>query len=283
MYEKIVVAVDGSLSSLNALRQSFRITKTGVTVVCVAPRYEGDLEFLDLGAFKEDGQSLLWAPCEKALAAAEEIAKDEDASIKTVCESGTPHERIIDIVEARGCEVIVMGRKGYGRIERALMGSVTARVIGYSPVDVLVFPQGASLGWEKILLATDGSEYSRNATIRAMALAKAWGAELKVVSATDVASEFHAESPKLAEKMCEWPTQCVADVREHAVRMDVHPECIVRQGKAHRAILDVAAEQGASLIVVGSHGRTGLKRLLMGSVTEKVVGQASCPVLVVKR
>jgi len=283
MYAKIIVAADGSPSSLNALRQAFLIEKDWVTVACIAPPYEGDLELLDLGLLREDVQSLMMAPCDKALAAAEEIAAREQASIKTVCEYGKPHEGIVDIAEARGCDLIVMGRKGYGVIERALMGSVTARVIGFSPLDVLVIPQGASLGWERILLATDGSEYSKNATIRAMALAKNYGSELKVVSATDVAPEIHAESPGLAEKLCEGPRYCVADVREQALRMDVHPDCVVRQDKAYKAILSLAEQQKANLVVVGSHGRTGLKRLLMGSVTERVIGHSTCPVLVVKR
>jgi nucleotide-binding universal stress UspA family protein len=187
------------------------------------------------------------------------------------------------VAEERGCDLIVMGRKGLGIIERALVGSVTARVIGYSPVDVLVVPENSKLGWRKILLATDGSEYSRNASARAMALTKAHGSELQVVSATNVPSDFHAEAPEVSEKLCEWPRYCLADVREQAVKMGVHPECLVRQGEAYKAILSVAEEQLANLIVVGSHGRTGLKRLLMGSVTEKLIGHSLCPVLVVKK
>jgi len=130
MYENILVAIDGSLSSLNALRQSFQITKSGITVVCVAPPYEGDLEILDLGLLKTDLHSLLRAPCDKALAAAEETATQETALIKTLCEVGRPHEGIVEVAQASGCDLIVMGRKGLGKIERALMGSVQARVIG---------------------------------------------------------------------------------------------------------------------------------------------------------
>jgi len=163
------------------------------------------------------------------------------------------------------------------------MGSVTARVIGYSPVDVLIVPQGGTLRWEKILIATDGSEYSRNAARRAMALAKSYGGDLKVVAAAEFALESDALAPEVRVKMIDWARHCAADVAAQAERMGIHAECLLREGKAYKVILGVAEEQKADVIVVGSHGRTGLKRLLMGSVTERVVGHAPCPVLVVKQ
>ncbi|MGC8494850.1 MAG: universal stress protein [Syntrophobacteraceae bacterium] len=283
MYRSIIVPIDGSLTSLDALKQAFRIEKASITVVCAIPFSGIDLSLLDLQTLKTNVQEKLKQFCDTALDAAAEIARDKSASIETICEVGQPHEIIVKIAEERGCDLIVMGRRGLGRIERALTGSVTARVIGFSPIDVLVVPRDSSLGWKRIVLATDGSEFSKNATKRAMELVKASGGELKVVSATDMASEFHPLSAELTEKLCEWPRYCVSDVREQAVTIGVHPECIVRQAEAYKAILSVAEECGANLIVMGSHGRTGLKRLLMGSVAEKVIGYASCPVLIIKR
>ncbi len=224
MYRSIIVAVDGSLTSLNALKQAFRIEKALVTVVCAIPFYGVDLSLLDLQMLKTNVQEKLKQFCDKALAAAGEIAKDKAVSIETICEMGQPHEVIVENARQTGCDLIVLGRRGLGRIERTLTGSVTARVIGFSPVDVMVVPRDSSLGWDRILLATDGSEFSKTATIRAMELVKATGAELKVVSATDIAYELHPESAELAEKLCEWPRYCVSDVGEHAVRMGVHPE-----------------------------------------------------------
>ena len=56
----------------------------------------------------------------------------------------------------------------------------------------------------------------------------------------------------------------------------------MREGNAYEKIVDIADEQNADIIFMGSHGRTGIKKLLMGSVTEKVIGHASCPVIVVR-
>ena len=75
-------------------------------MVCVTPPYEGDLDLLDLGLLKTDVQTMLQEPCDKALAAAEKLAKDEDASIKTICEIGQPQSLYSrDFHLARGCKV----------------------------------------------------------------------------------------------------------------------------------------------------------------------------------
>lgn len=271
MYEKIIVAIDGSACSLAALRQSFRITKDSITVVCAAPHPKGDF------------QLLLRKECEQALAAAEEIAKEENARVQIVGEfCKLPHECIIATAEARGCDLIVMGRCGHNFLERLLLGSVTARVIGFSPIDVLVVPEGSPVDWNRILLATDGSEYSRNATTRAIELAREHGGELKVVTVLDMPAEYYSDATGFIEKLREGAKDLLSDVAKQALGAGVKVDCVLREGKSYKAILDVAKEHGSGLIVVGSKGLTGLQRLLMGSVTERVIGHAKCPVLVVK-
>jgi len=175
-----------------------------------------------------------------------------------------------------------MGRRGLHTVERALLGSVTARVIGYSQRDVLVVPQHASVGWRKILLATDGSKYSRMASERAIDIAKAFGGELKAVSVVDVPSELYGVSPETVEKMVQESKGYLKEVRQKADAAGVKTETFVKEREAYLAITDLAKEKSAETIIMGSHGRTGLRRLLMGSVVEKVIGYASCPVLVVK-
>ncbi|MDH4163901.1 MAG: universal stress protein, partial [Nitrospirota bacterium] len=73
-----------------------------------------------------------------------------------------------------------------------------------------------------------------------------------------------------------------AAVRKKAEAAGVAVETFVGEAEADEAILKLGQEQDVNMIIVGSHGRTGLRRLLMGSVTEKVIGAATCPVLVVK-
>jgi nucleotide-binding universal stress UspA family protein len=71
-------------------------------------------------------------------------------------------------------------------------------------------------------------------------------------------------------------------VKKQAEASGVKAEGFVKEGEAYQAIVDLAKERDVNIIVMGSHGRTGLKRLLMGSVAEKVIGYAPCPVLVTR-
>ncbi len=280
-YRKILVAVDGSESSKNALHQAFKLAneeKCWITVTSVVPPYEGEIEILGI----KDIRAALRKPCEDALTEVEKIAKTERMLVKTVCEEGEIYERIVDLADAENCDVIVMGRRGLRNIERMLVGRATARVIGHTQRDVLVVPNGTTVGWKTIVLATDGSKYSAAATERAIAFAKSYGGELKVLSVVDVPPEFYAEAPQAVEDLVKKAKSFVADAKKKAGAAGVPAETFVGEAEAYQVINNLAMEQKADMIILGSHGRTGLRRLLMGSVTEKVIGYASCPVLVVK-
>ena len=280
-YRKILVAVDSSESSRNALHQAFKLAneeKCWITVTSVVPPYEGEIEILGV----KDIKAALRKPCDDALGEVEKIAKTERMLVKTVCEEGEVYERIVDLADAENCDVIVMGRRGLRRVERTLIGSVTARVIGHTQRDVLVVPNGTTVGWKTIVLATDGSKYSAAAAERAIAFAKSYGGELKVLSVVDVPTEFYAEAPQAVEDLVKKAKGFVADVKKQAEAAGVPAETFVMEAEAYQAVNNLAQEQKANMIVLGSHGRTGLRRLLMGSVTEAVIGHASCPVLVVK-
>lgn len=280
-YRKILTAIDGSLTSLHALEESFKLAQnegTWITVVSVIPPYTGDLDLVAVGNVKASMRK----PCDEALKKAQELADKQKVLIKTVCEEGEPYERIIYLAQAENCDLIVMGRRGLRRLERVLVGSVTARVIGHSPIDVLVVPRDISIGFKKVLIATDGSKFSSAAEKKAINFARSYGGELQIISVVDVPAELYAESPKTMEELISKAKGYVDSVKKDAESSGVKTQVIVREGEAYRIIADTARELGADIIIMGSHGRTGLKRLLMGSVTEKVIGYTPCPVLVVK-
>lgn len=280
-YRKILITIDGSESSMHALKESFKLAsneKSWITVVSVVPPYEGDLALVGVGNIMRSMRK----PCEAALSEAERIAKKERASIKTVCEEGEIYERIVDLAEAENCDLIVMGRKGLHRLERAFIGSVTARVIGHSRRDVLVVPVETKIGWKNILLATDGSKYSEAAIDKAIDFAKSYRGRLKAVSVVDVPAEYYAEAPKAVEDLIKSAKGFVSIVKEKTGASNINTETFVGEGEAYKVITDLARMEKADVIIMGSHGRTGIKRLLMGSVTEGVIGHSPCPVLVVK-
>jgi nucleotide-binding universal stress UspA family protein len=280
-YRKILVAIDGSESSRNALSQAFRFAvdeKCWISVTSVVPPYDGEIEILGI----KDIRASLRKPCEDALREAKKFAETERALIKTVIEEGETHERIVDLADAENCDIIIMGRRGLRPVERMLVGRVTARVIGHSQRDVLVVPNNTTVGWKTIVLATDGSKYSAVAAARAIAFAQSYGGELRVLSVVDVPTEFYAEAPQAVDDLVKKAKGFVADVKKQAEDSGVKAETFVGEAEAHEAVINLAREQKADMIVIGSHGRTGLRRLLMGSVAEKVIGYAACPVLVVK-
>lgn len=278
-YRKILVAYDGSPSAKNALSlasQLAREDKSWIKVLAVVPSYQGDLELIGVSDIKE----AIAGPGLELLAEAKQIADQEGVHILSNLEQGEPYEQIVHIAEEENCDLIVMGRRGKGTMERALIGSVTARVIGHTGKDVLVIPEASQLSWENILLATDGSACCDNALARALEIAQERQAKLSAVSVVYSNDEFYAVGQEVVKELYKDADKVLDKVKKWAGDLGVQAELFVRDGEPHQAITAMAAEISASLIVMGSHGRKGLTRLLMGSVTERVIGYADCPVLV---
>ena len=282
-YREVLVPVDGSDSSYNALEQAFQFSsadKSWITVACVAPHYQGDLDTL-ISADKL--LALMRKPCENALAKATEIAASKGYTIKTVLlEEGEPSSRIVDLADANSREMIIIGRRGLSNFERVFVGSVTKRVIGHSHGDVVVVPDGVSLAWDKILVATDGSPCSQAAVERAVSFAKIYESTMDVVSVVDVPDTLYGDAPDLSEVFESMAAGYADNAVQYAKSNGISATPHVVEGTAYHVIPDLARSLGAKVIIVGSHGRTGMSRLLMGSVAEKIIGLASCPVLVAR-
>lgn len=278
--KKILVAFDGSSSSKNALRQAIKLAQIQrdlIKVVVVTPSYDGELE---LTAIK-NMDNIMKYPAQMHIKEAENIAKSEGIQITINLEQGEPYERITAVADDENCNIIVMGRRGLRGLERAFMGSVTARVISYSKKDVLVIPMDTTIGWKRILLATDGSKYSQDAVDRAIDLAKSYKADLLVLSVVNVPSELFAKTQSILEGLSIKAKGFVENVMKNAESMGIKTSIFVIEGDAYQVITDLARKEKAEMIIMGSHGRTGFKKLIMGSVTEEVISHTSCPVLIV--
>jgi nucleotide-binding universal stress UspA family protein len=143
------------------------------------------------------------------------------------------------------------------------------------------------LGVHTILHPTDFSERSQHAFGLACALARDYGARLIVLHVADMPTLGSGGADGVPPMLLPGPEELRASARVQLDQLQV-PHANVRaerrleQGDAVSEILRVAQETSADLIVLGTHGRTGLARLLMGSVAEQVVRKAACPVLTVK-
>lgn len=285
--EKLLLPTDGSEFSEGAIREAVNLAKTCssklfvVSVIETNPEYESIAPQLIEKAEKETRQHL---------ESVKNRAAKEGVDCEIIARQGEdPYKYIVDEAAKHQVSMIIMGRRGRKGLKRLMMGSVTAKVIGHSPCNVLVVPRAARLEFRKILVATDGSKYSNAAASEAVAIAKRCGASLIAASVVPyesisplgiVHSEMQwelvtEESRKAAENN-------IKNVKEIAEKEDVKIEELILEGRPYEAIINAAKEKRVDLIVVGSHGRTGLDRLLMGSVTERIIGHADCAVLVVK-
>ena len=135
---------------------------------------------------------------------------------------------------------------------------------------------------EKLLLPTDGSKFSEGAIREAINLAKMCSSKLFVISVVEMNPEFEALAPGLVEKTEKETRQHLESVKSRASKEGVDCEIIVHEGEEpYQYIVDEAAKRKVEMIIMGRRGRTGLKRLMMGSVTARVIGHSPCKVLVI--
>jgi nucleotide-binding universal stress UspA family protein len=144
--------------------------------------------------------------------------------------------------------------------------------------------------FKSIVVGTDGSDTASQAVRQAVDLAGSVGAKLEIVSAYEpVPAQRLQEERREAPEDMQWainPREDVDTTLEAAAELaraaGVQVDVFARQGDPADAILDVAEEQGADLVIVGNKGMTGAKRFLLGSVPNKVSHHAPCSVLIIR-
>ncbi|MCK9418259.1 MAG: universal stress protein [Nitrospirae bacterium] len=286
--EKLLLATDASQFSEGAIREAIRLAKrcssklSVLSVIETNPEYETIAPQLLEKAEKS---------AQEHLGSVKERAKKEGVDCTTsILEGEDSFNYISDEAAKNKVSMIIMGRRGRSGLKRLMMGSVTSRVIGHAPCNVLVVPKAAQVDFKSIVVATDGSKYSLAAASEAIGLAKQNKSELTVISVvpselmtpTDIdLTMTHKEL--IADKEMHEAEKNVKSVKEAAQKEGVAVKAFVMSGRPADAIIEIARDKNADLIVLGSHGRTGLEKLLMGSVAERVIVLSSCAVLVVKR
>ena len=222
-----------------------------------------------------------------------QIADDEGVKSETHVVLGNPTEEILRLAEQTDSTLIVMATHGRSGVEHLVFGSVAEKVVRQSAVPVLsvkhperefVKEYDLSLEIKRVLFPTDFSPFSDKALPFAKSFAKEFDATLIIFHATEVpivlpevvpdsavllGPQLEDESRQLVQKMCD----SISDVKV---------EGEVRVGTAFREIASYAEKTGVDLIVVPTHGRSGLSHVLFGSVAEKVVRVARCPVLTIR-
>jgi len=265
-----MACTDGSAEGQNAVAVTLELARVCGSQVFAVQVLEVPAEFQ---AVAPDLKAALGKEVQKNMEAVKAAAARLGVPLKVVVPEGqAAPAAIVATAEKIRPDLVVMGRCGKSGLARMLLGNVTAKVIGHSPVNVLVVPLGASAAFQRLLVASDGSPYSQAAWELALSMAKQANSRLIGVAVAPGEGDL-GEARAIIQQM-----------RTAAKRAGVPLTGVAPEGVAPDVgIVQQAIKHEADLIVMGSHGRTGLKKLLMGSVTEKVISQSPCPILAVKK
>ncbi|WP_027366738.1 universal stress protein [Desulfocurvibacter africanus] len=282
MIKRILIAVDGSETAYHALEQALALAKAEqaeVLVVSVVPAYQGDLRLMG----STEALKGMREPFAKAFDKAMRAAKAAGVPCTGKLLEGEPYEAILSLAEAEQVDLVAIGKCGTGFHHLLPMGTVASRIIGLSTCDVLIVPDSVQLDTKRILLPFDGSAHARKASDKAMEIAARYGSELAVLTAVDLPLEGFALDSSLMERFTAESRGLQAEVLRMAGGRGVRQtRALVREGHPRAEIVAAVREEQPGLIIMGSHGRSGLKALLLGSVAQAVIASGVSPVLIAK-
>ncbi|MBI5718074.1 MAG: universal stress protein [Burkholderiales bacterium] len=183
------------------------------------------------------------------------------------------YAEIVEEARERASDCIVIRHRGKrSLLANLLMGEMVAKVVAHAPCSVLVVPREAALWRRGVLLGLDPQQPDLTALGRALGLAGDFAVPLHVVS---VAPHAHAQARSDAERVLQHALAQAATSRP-----GVPTGGEVRVGTVHAELIAAAGAQGADLLVIGRHGGGAIARAWIGGVAQKVIGLATCPVLV---
>jgi nucleotide-binding universal stress UspA family protein len=285
----ILLASDGSEYSEGAVKEAVYLAKS-----CDARLYA--VYVLETNPeFETEGQKHMEKMEENAREHIDSVRKraaQENVEFNAILRrTDQPHKAIIEEAEKLKADVIVMGRRGKTGLKKVLMGSVTASVIAKGRSNVLVVPKEARIDCKRIMAATDGSINGNLAVFRAIDIAKRCKSALYIVSVIpSQSSGFDPDTgysqrqiEKISDEMVQAIKKSIEQAKKAAGEEGVETESLIHTGIPHQVLVSAAREKDVDLLVIGSPGRSGVERLITGSVAAKVVGKAGCSVLTVKK
>ncbi len=299
---KVLVATDLSEAADEAIRQGFDLAKADGGQLVVVHVVPSQLHVSPMFPQRTAGETDRTLDAERAaiLAVEERVAsltggKSGPAgqggdTFHVIVDTGSPEAAIVRAADAVHATLVAVGSRGTTGLDRLLLGSVASRVVRYAHCPVLVARSHEKTG--KVLAATDFSEAALPAVSIAAAEARRRAARLTLLHAIDAFP--HPAIGWGAHFGASWvvpPKELVDDAKKAAVealqdalqRLGAEGDTLATTGDAASSILDAARTLPAELIVLATRGRTGIARMVLGSVAEKVISLAPCSVLAVRQ
>jgi len=273
---RAVVGVDLSKQTFAAVTQVGLLYRLDEVVLVHGAKIDSTQEYSEL-------RQALLEPAQQAFEQFRALLLPETSSIRTVCEVQDPASLILDSAATEKADLIVMGTRNLSQLAEVFIGSVSHRVLTYSAVPTLIV-KGDARPVSRVLMAVEGPEDA--ARLSTWLTAHPFKSPvtltiLSVISSSHMASEHEMVKPSAASEQSKRQAE---EVVNDAARALAGPHftvsTYVRLGDPVRTISEVGENQ--DLIVVSSHGRKGLSRFLLGSVSEAIVHRVGCSVLVVR-
>jgi nucleotide-binding universal stress UspA family protein len=283
MFDNILVPTDGSDCAQAAVGYAADL----------ASRYDAEVHALCVA----DSRTLENAPqYDQIKKEREEVAERtcndisvSDVPVEQAVRTGIPHKAILRYTTERDIDLVVMGTHGRTGVERYLLGSVTEKVVRLSDVPVLTVKAEddgeVTYPYTDILVPTDGSEGSEAAIDPAVDVASTYDARLHALSVIDtMAMGVDVRSGAILDALEESAQTAVATIEEQATQASVSAvETAIEHGNPYRGIRSYVEKHDIDLVVMGTQGRSGIERYLLGSVAEKTVRTSPVPVMTVRQ
>ena len=290
MYDTILIPSDGSEHAVRAAEHGVYLARAFDATVHLlnAVDVQDAAGLFDAGGIDEAFVERLESEGETALEAVEALTSEEDR-VETALVRGDPSEEILAYADERDIDLIAMGTRGRTGLDRYIAGSVAERVVRLADVPVLTVrtTDGSRVegDYTDVLVPTDGSEPAAAAIEHAIAIAERVGARVHAVAVVDIerfdsVRDFTSVA-ELRDHLEGEAKQWTETVTARAEDAGLDTVVDVREGSPAEALLAYADERDIDLIAMGTRGRTGLDRYLLGSTTERTIRRSDVPVLVV--
>lgn len=288
MYDQILFPTDGSDGAARAFEHVLDIATAHHATVHILN--VADTTQPSVVQMRGDVVDVLEREGERIVRDAADRARQRGVATVTEVLQGGPHSTIVDYADSRDIDLVVMPTHGRRGLERFLLGSTTERVIRRAEVPVLTIQPSddstITYPYRDVLVPTDGSDCATEALAMGVDVANAENATLHLLSVVvvtmlgvDIRSDIQVTM--LEESAAEIIDDATALAENDGVES---VSGTVEYGPSvHEAILPYVEEHDIDLIVVGTHGRTGFDRYVLGSVTEYLVRTSPVPVLTVRK
>lgn len=281
----VLVATDFSPGAVNAATRAARLPlahRATLTLLHVAPAH---LPAHHRAEIERDLMRSLEAQAE-AVRAAAAAAGATGLAVKARFSSGTPHQEIPRLAREAGAELIVVGRHGERPLRDLFIGSTAERVIRCGDLPVLVVARRARGPYRRPVVAVDLDGAAR-ATLAAALPLVGPAPDGVVCHAASVPFAGYVAGSMSEDEMARYRADIERDAGERLSRLVDGCDAagwrrVIRRGDPRLAVLREVARHRADLLVLGTHARTAIARVLLGSVAEWLIRSATCDVLVVR-